>query len=64
MQGVHTKHYWNLLGKLAVEDLERGTPMKLEYAEATPQLPSNWLVPIAIVGLCSLVAGARWMGRH
>lgn len=31
--GCHTKHFWDLLGKVAVQDVEYGEPMKLEYAE-------------------------------
>ena len=31
--GIHTKHYWNILGKKCNQDLEYGTAMKLEYIE-------------------------------
>lgn len=31
--GIHTKHYWDILGKKCNQDLEYGTPMKLEYIE-------------------------------
>lgn len=31
--GVHTKYYWDILGKKCNQDLEYGTPMKLQYIE-------------------------------
>ena len=29
--GLHTKHYWNILGKECNQDIEYGTPMKFEF---------------------------------
>ena len=29
--GLHTKHYWNILGKECNQDIELGTPMKFEF---------------------------------
>lgn len=29
--GLHTRHYWNLLGQVVNTDLKKGTPMSLEY---------------------------------
>ena len=31
--GLHTKHYWNILGKECNQDIEFGTPMKLEFVK-------------------------------
>ena len=31
--GLHTKHYWDILGKKCNQDIEFGTPMKLNYIE-------------------------------
>ena len=29
--GIHTKHYWNIIGKECNQDIEFGTPMKFEF---------------------------------
>ena len=29
--GIHTKHYWDILGKECNQDIEFGTPMKFEF---------------------------------
>jgi len=29
--GIHTKHYWDILGKECNQDIEFGTPMKIEF---------------------------------
>ena len=31
--GIHTKHYWNIVGKECNQDIEFGTPMKFEFVD-------------------------------
>lgn len=39
--GIHTKHYWDLLGKKVNCDIERATPMRFEFLDVGGNLDSQ-----------------------